>query len=112
MAEESNTYAGPERRYSGPERRECMMDQCLEHSGHIVTLKSLGDRVGSIEESKPVSFNHFKWMVGIIVTALITIFSMILYNVRETKDELTQIRIQQERTLNKIESIQDRIKRM
>lgn len=98
--------------YSGPERRECVAGHCLDHRAHIVTMEGLSNRIHNIEEAKPVSFAHFKWTIGILITVFLTLFSMSLYTAKEVKEELTQVRIQQERMINRIEGLKEEIKGM
>lgn len=107
---QSTIMANEADNYSGPERRECVAGHCLDHRAHIVTMEGLSNRIGSIEAAKPISFGHFKWTIGIMITIFLTLFSMSLYSAREVKEELTQVRIQQERMINRIEGLQEQIK--
>lgn len=95
-----------EERRSSLTGRRCT-DHCLSHEANIVILENHAHRLTVIEDMQPVSFNQFKWIIGIIASIFLSLFTISIYNSQKAITALHAIQLDQQRALMSIEEIKE-----
>lgn len=95
------------------ERRTCPdRGACLDHAGLVERIKYVAKKVDSMENLNPVPYSNHKWAIGVLASALISLFSISIYLAIDTKRELSTISSKQETTIYKISDIQQDIEEL
>lgn len=89
--------------------RRCT-DYCLSHEANTVILENHAERLHNIEEMQPVSFSHYKWGIGIIVSIFLSLFTISLYNSQKAISALHTIQLDQQKALYSIQEVKEDIK--
>lgn len=99
--------------WQGDERRACPdRGACLDHAGLVERIKYVAKKVDNIENANPVPYSNHKWAIGVLASALISLFSISIYLAIDTKRELSTISSKQETTIYKISDIQQDIEQL
>lgn len=100
--ENPNNNTWPER-----ERRSCPNSgACLDHAGILERVYTVGKKADDLESKNFVPFSTYKWNLGLLVSILISLFSIAIFLAIDTKRELSVITSKQETTIYKITDIQ------
>lgn len=97
----------PDSTWDGFDRRTC-----LNHRAHEIIMEGQEKRISNIEHNQPVPYTNFKWVIGILISMMISLFSITYYTSKNATDALHLIQIQQERLIVNAESIRDDIKQL
>ena len=101
------------KKWHGNERRTCPnQGVCMDHAGLVERIKYIAKKMDSIENLNPVPYSNHKWAIGVLASALISLFSISIYLAIDTKRELSTISSKQETTIYKISDIQQDIEEL
>jgi len=90
--------------YEGTDRRS-YPSVCYNHGAHEERMASHSARIKAIEESKPVTFHNFRWIIGLGASVMLALFVIPVYMYGESSKDLTDIKIKQETTIYRIEQL-------
>ncbi len=88
--------------WDGIERRAC-----IDHRAHEVLFIDMGKRIDNLENLKPVPFMSFKWAISLIITTVVSLFSLSIVSSNTAIKKLHNIEVVQERLINKTQKIQE-----
>lgn len=78
----------------------------------MARLKAHDDRLDKIDNKSFVPFTNFKWVVGIIVGMIISLYGFSFKTMYNSETKLTEIKIKQQITIHKLESLQNNVKEL
>ena len=88
-----NAYDGPDRRaFPISDRRTICAITCHEHSGIAERLNNVEDKTDGLENEKFLRTNSFYWIIGILLSILVSVLSATLYTAFQTSEALRQVK--------------------
>lgn len=99
--------------YNGDERRLCPdKGACLDHAGFNERIKTNERVVKHLVTQNYVPFSNYKWMIALLTTIFVSLFTIAIYLSLETNKSLQTIVIKQEITIHTISKIEEDIKEL
>lgn len=86
---------------------KCNSELCLQHSEIMTRLKSHDKRLDKIDLKNFVPFGNFRWVVGILVGMIFSLYGFAVKTIYDNQTALIDIKLQQRTTIHKIETLQD-----
>lgn len=83
---------------------------CPHHDGLTARINGCKSRLDSIDSKNYVPSITFRWVIGILIMAIISMNSFTLKTVYEAQKMLIDVKIQQQTIIHKIEMLQYKIK--
>ena len=88
-----NAYDGPDRRaFPISDRRTICAITCHEHSGIAERLNNVEDKTDSLESEKFLRTNSFYWIIGVLLSILVSVLSASLYATFQAGEALRQVK--------------------
>lgn len=106
-------YDGKERReFPISDRRHQAIANCLEHSGLVQRINNVEDKTDSLENEKFLSTKNFYWIIGILLSILISILSATFYTSLQASQALREVQAAQITISLQIQYLQQDIEKM
>lgn len=92
------------------ERRICPNNgACLDHAGIIEKVYTAQRDVDTLKRKGFVTFSTFKWIIGLLVSTLISLFGISIYISIDVSHKINDIRTKQETTIVEILQIKKEV---